>query len=70
MQEDVSAMELDAGVGATGEGVKVFKHVLPRLDPDLYQCSIPEEMQSLSAEEEAGSRIFGLPALLKTVAPS
>lgn len=45
----------DAGVGGTGDGVKVFKHVLPRLDPDLYQCSIPEEMQSMSAEEEAGN---------------
>lgn len=55
------AVTTEAGAG---EGVKTFKHVLPRLDPDLYQCSIPEEMQSLSAEEEAGSSILGLSSLL------
>ena len=47
--------EEEEEVTTTSAG-RVYKHVLPRIDPDSYQCSVPDGLLVQSAAEAAGTR--------------
>jgi hypothetical protein len=46
--------EEEEEVTTTSAG-RVYKHVLPRIDPDSYQCSVPDGLLVQSASEAAGT---------------
>ena len=50
--------------------VKIYKHIQPRLDPDLYQCSIPDELKNIDRDEQAGTRHCGALNIFECQQPS
>lgn len=51
---DSSDGEAELGLGVPGR-VKTYRHVPARIDPDWYQCSVPEGLLQQSSEQAAGN---------------
>ena len=52
---DEDDMEEEEEEVTTTSAGRVYKHVLPRIDPDSYQCSVPDGLLVQSASEAAGT---------------
>lgn len=57
-EEKVIETAAPEGEPAVGVSVKFYKHIAPRLDPDNYQCPVPDKLLEHSLEEADGKLIF------------